>query len=211
MIGGFMTKLDERVANLNREQFLRISKMEEYKLIDDVRAITEPPHPAVNLYHGTRRRESPEEIKKHGITTFDCTRAYEEMLRALEHFNKLHVLGEKSSKGTLVRDQLGHVCRFDTKGFYVDAIDPDSPEEKEWFGDNRVCSYARNNPETISLILWYAGVPREKIREYLREKYGKPYMIKLKQRLLIPEINLPTYTRRIEPSDIEDIIPCPDE
>jgi hypothetical protein len=163
---------------------------------------------AVPVWHGTRRTEDPHYIKTHGFSTFSCDDAQREGYLALKHFGLEHFLSKKNSKGVELRSKLRQCNRFENAGFYVDAFNERTRTESLRF--DQTCSYARNNPEIIGDKLMYAGVNHRRIREYLRERFGKPYKIKLKARRLGEQINLATECKWIQGGDIESITECPE-
>lgn len=185
--------------------------------LDHIRA--ERSHPegdVMSIWHGTRRKETPEEIKRKGFCTWsNPVDVLHEVVEALDHFGKLDKI-----KDEMVQNQLSHICRFGYgKGFYVDVENEESQMQwgKGWHPLSgktrftRTCSYANNNPEVVSSTLACAGVEPEKINQYLREKYGKPYAIKLKGTIkTFPMLNLQTPCLCFEPEDIEEVYECPE-
>ncbi|MEM2445437.1 MAG: hypothetical protein QW734_02120 [Candidatus Bathyarchaeia archaeon] len=198
------------------EEFLRQAK-EKYET-EDVKHLPEMP-----AWHGTRRKESIKELKEKGFCTFQHpANVLQEIFTALKHFNKLDKLTDP-----LVASAVSNVCRFDPfeerGGLYVDFESVESQKKwgKSWATGTptekaiapRTCSYANRNPEIVTLALAYAGVESPKIREYLRQRYGKPYAVKLKGGVKgdFPILNQATNCRCFLPSDIEEIYECPEE
>jgi len=170
------------------------------------------------IWHGTRRKETPQEIKQKGFCTWHHpVDVLHEIIEALDHFNKLDKL-----KDTLVQNVVANICRFGygEKGLYVDIENPENQKEwaKDWAPElkqtiaPRTCSYALRNPEIITEVLAYAGVKSNEIRQYLRQKYGKPYAIKLKGtvKTAYPILNEATGCTCFEPEDIEEVYECPE-
>lgn len=171
------------------------------------------------IWHGTRRKEDKETIKKKGFCTWGSSvDALHDVIEALDHFGKLDKI-----KDVFVQNQIKHICRFDREGegLYVDVENKESQKETFKFVPEKIkksvaprtCSYANNNPEIISATLAYAGVKPEDIKRYLREKYGKPYAIKLKGKIktAFPILNQGTGCLCFEPEDIEEVYECPEE
>jgi hypothetical protein len=164
------------------------------------------------LWHGTRRLEKKEWLKEEGFCTFDCRSAFWEVVKALKHFNKMDKLSDER-----ILDQLSEACRFEKDGLWVDAESEE--QQREWGRQEgkpiskapRTCSYATRGPEIVSLTLAHAGVGREEAMKYIRETYGKPYAVKLKGKMPLSLLNMPTGCRCFEPDDIEEVYECPEE
>ena len=125
-----------------------------------------------HLYHGFRTKQPIDKIEK--LITFTPSQARHEVELALAAFSYDYLIYEKQTKKpsstTLIHGILDEV---NSKGRFGEYI-PTCP-----FLD-RMENWAFRNPEIIWLTLDYVDVPKERILEYLTDRFGKPYIAQLK-------------------------------
>jgi len=153
----------------------------------------------VDIYHGIRYKDI-DKLKKEGFRTYTPEERAENIYEALRYFNiDLNKLDE------IERDAIESVIDTELRGVSYNV----------WASVEGGCKYARRNPEHVLLALGFAGVPDDKIMEYMRNKFGKPYKIKLKIKPTRKNIHhnymdIPTGKTALSPEDIEEICECPD-
>lgn len=152
------------------------------------------------MVHGTRQKKTPEQIKREGICSWETPQsAIIELAEAAEHFGLL----KKKKARDWYRCFIGEMSSEHRLNIYASTYTESS------------CGWAVRSPEFISLMLGYSGIPREKIAEYLGQRFGKPYRIKTRisptvlQYLANAGANINTGRRCIRPEDIIAVEECP--
>lgn len=149
------------------------------------------------LYHGVRTK-NPERIRKEGICSFrtliDTRR---EIIIALKHFGKYKLLYTAGGRGDLIRAHIRKMQDPTRRTIYLTSV-----------GKEAACSWATRNPEFVSLTLSNVDISNEDIFRYLTDRYGEPYIIKLKETYPIKETNICSYQRCLLPEEIESIERC---
>jgi len=151
----------------------------------------------IPLYHGFRSKLSPEEIRKHGVSTLtNPLDARKEIVYALRFFGKEYLLRSSSQAGQTVRGFIEEMSRSERRSVWVST-----------FGD-RACNWSMRNPEFLSLALRFAGVNDKDIFSYLDRRFGHRYSIKLKLTWPVQTTNSNTGTSFIPGEFIESVSNC---
>lgn len=127
------------------------------------------------LYHGFRTRSPVSKINSLGRFTID--EAYDEIVRALDHFTLGHLVSEERTN------------RPSTVNLILGMIDESQREKRFSFIyacplRDRMERWAIRNPEIIYLTLNYADVPLQKTLDYLTQRFGQPHIAKLKRSIV---------------------------
>lgn len=128
-----------------------------------------------SLYHGFRTKSPVSEIS--GLVRFTIDEAYDEIVRALDHFALGYLVSEKRTS------------RPSTVNLILGMIDESQREKRFNFVyacplRDRMESWAIRNPEIIYLTLDYADVPLQKTLDYLTQRFGQPHIAKLKRSIV---------------------------
>lgn len=149
------------------------------------------------LYHGVRTK-NPERIRREGICSFrtliDTRR---EIIIALKYFGKQKLLYTAGSRGELIRALITEMQDPTRRTIYLTSM-----------GEEAACSWATRNPEFVSLTLSNVGISNKDIYRYLTDRYGEPYVIKLKETYPVKETNICSYQRCLLPGEIESVESC---
>jgi len=155
------------------------------------------------VYHGTRRKEPIEHLKKYGFCSYNLAQAEEWLEQEMEKAIKS---GQLLFNGKRIRERVEELKRMVREPgrmlFSVTAIEEDVP------------GWADRNPEFIYDLL--AGrLPKEKVREFLREKFGPPLKVILKLKLPVRKVmgipqDIHTDLYCFTPEQIIDIQPLED-
>lgn len=151
----------------------------------------------LQLWHGTRRRETPEEVKAKGICTFKSeVEGRLQIIQALRHFGKEKLLTTTGTTGQHLQSLMAEISSRRRRVIWATTL------------EDRVCGWSARNPEIVLLALSAAQVPSSDIAKYLRGKYGRCYKIKLRHTVPINYPNIPLNSMCLKPEDIESVEEC---
>ena len=166
------------------------------------------------VWHGTRRKESIEELKRKGFCTYTDEQAVEWLGEAIRNLEERKKVGPIISK-QLARRQANilHETRqpyrhkFSVTGIEEAACGEDRPE-------NLMSGWADRNPEFIWDMLWSPWRVKPKVvDEILDEKFGEPTKVKLKVKVQLRQLLSPQdihlEQRCFMPEEIVSIEKCP--
>lgn len=158
-----------------------------------------------HLCHGTRRKETPEELKKKGFCTWNLPELEKMMGEAIEEATKHRYIGPRTGK---------HIERFKERGLQEGQSSYRPFLYTTAMGDNACCSWADRNPEIVWDILW-AHLKPEVTREVLRGLFGDPIKVKVKIPVTVREMfhpqNINTGMKCFKPEEIISVEPCTEE
>ena len=173
------------------------------------------------VWHGTRRRESIEELKRNGF----CSYTQEQAIRWLDEAHRR--LSAKIKPGPRVTKSLekwkamvrGHV-KEPWRGYLcVTAIEDAACGEQAHNpftgrpdSGNLMSGWADRNPEFVYDYLMLRATPQE-LDRILTEMFGRPIKVKLRVsvevRTLLNPQDMHLKQRCFSPAEIIDITPCP--
>lgn len=150
------------------------------------------------VWHGTRRKETPKELKKYGFCSYTAPKAdkwLEDEARKAVKSSKLTFNGESIAKR--VNELKRAVREPGRQVFSVTAIEEDVP------------SWADRNPEFMYDLLTHR-LPREEWQAILREKFGRKVKVTLKLKLPVRQVlgvpqDIHTGIRCFSPDQIIDV------
>lgn len=159
----------------------------------------------VNLCHGTRRKEAPEELKENGFCTWDLPELEKMMSEAIDEMTKHRYIGPRTGKRVEMWKERG--LREGQASFrpylYATAM-----------GDNACCSWADRNPEIIWDVLW-AHLKPEVTRAALHELFGDPLRVKVRTQVEVRAMfgaqNINTKKKCFKPEEIISVELCTEE
>jgi len=159
----------------------------------------------VNLCHGTRRKETLEELKEKGFCTWDLPELEGMMNEAIEEMAKHRYIGPRTGK---------HIEMYKERGLREGQSSYRPFLYATGMGDNACCSWADRNPEIIWDVLW-AHLKPEVTREVLNELFGDPIKVKVKTRVDVRSMfgpqNINTKKKCFKPEEIISIEKCTEE
>jgi hypothetical protein len=172
------------------------------------------------VWHGTRRREPIEDLKKYGF----CSYTQEQALRWLNEAHRRLV--EKTKAGPRVtkhlekwKEMIHSKVLEPSRGYFsVTGIEETACGEAPcpFTGrpgqENLLSGWADRNPEFVYDYLYIRATPQE-LDKFLTEMFGKPLKVKLRIKLQLEQLLNPTdiHTKQrcFKPEEIIDITPCP--
>lgn len=152
------------------------------------------------VWHGTRRKESPEELKKYGFCTYTTPEAdkwLEEEAEKAGKSSKLTFNGESIARRV---NELKRLVREPGRQvFSATAIEEDVP------------GWADRNPEFMYDLLTHR-LPKEEWEAILREKFGPRLKVTVKLKLPVRQVlgvpqDIHTEIRCFSPEQIVDVTP----
>lgn len=173
------------------------------------------------VFHGTRRRESIEELKRNGF----CSYTYEQAVRWLDEAHR-RLTGkikagprttkqlEEWKKSKLIWTRDPHRGQFSVTAIEEDACgeSPHDPFTGKPDSASLLSGWADRNPEFVYDYLMMKATPRQ-LDQILTEMFGKPIKVKLRVRMRVrqlmnpQDIHIPQ--RCFKPHEIVEITPCP--
>lgn len=164
------------------------------------------------LWHGTRRKEPIEQLKREGFCSYTKEQAEQWMAEAKQRLCEK----KKAKAGGLICKSLDRAQKMigsfiDTpyRGkFSVTGIEGDACGEPETLDSG----WADRNPEFMNDLLMYQA-PAQMTTQILEEMFGKPVKatlrLKTTARHLFGPQDIHTEQRCFTPEEIVDIVPCP--
>lgn len=195
--------------------------------VDEIQSSKEPFHPlnkeaqafldqevTATVWHGTRRKESIEELKKNGFCTYTDEQAVQWLAEALTKLDERTKVGprvtkqlEKRKASILYEIRQPYRCRFSVTGIEEAACGEDAPERL-------MSGWADRNPEFMWDFLWSPWRVKPKVVDaILTEQFGEPLKVKVKikttvRSLLSPQ-DIHLEQKCFLPEDIVSIEKCP--
>jgi len=167
-----------------------------------------------NVWHGTRRKESIEELKKSGFCTYTDEQAVQWLGEAIENLAKKTKVGPIISKqlarrqaNILYETRQPYRHKFSVTGIEEAACGEDQPE-------NLMSGWAARNPEFVWDMLWAPWrVKPEVVDGILTEKFGEPIKVKLRVKVKVRQLlgpqDIHLEQRCFRPEEIISIEKCP--
>jgi len=196
-------ELEEKLWNIYEEIETTRGKQSAQEFLDQ--------EVVANLWHGTRRKESIEELKKHGFCTYTDEQALAEALQKLDEKTKvgprITLQLQKRRAIILYEIRQPHRCRFSVTGIEKAACGEDEPE-------NLMSGWANRNPEFIWDMLWSPWRVKPKVvDEILTEMFGEPLKVKLRLKVKVRQLlgpqDIHLEQRCFKPEEIISIEKCP--
>lgn len=167
------------------------------------------------VWHGTRRRESIEELKKNGFCSYTKEQAVEWLKEARKLMCERDYIGPRFCKylDRWERNILQEISnetyrgKFSVTGIEEAACGEDTPDDID-------SGWGWRNPEFLWDYLYanYHLTPK-KVDDILTVMFGKPVKVKLRLKLTVRHLLNPqdihTEQRCFSPQEIVSIVPCP--
>lgn len=166
----------------------------------------------VQLWHGTRRKESAEELKAKGFCTFSPGEVEEFIDEANRMCKQELNAGPRVCKWM---DNLARNLKQSYSGRDYEFGISNRPNLWTSYDEGRSCSWAFRNPEIVS-DAFYWRTPTKAMDKILTELFGEPKKIKVRVEVSLGDLigspqNLNTHKQCFTPDDIIEIEECSHE
>ena len=206
-----MSKIQEIIDQYNDQPDILIEKLFELTETKENWRGNLNQEVEVNLYHGTRRKETPEEIKRNGICTFNVGEV-EQFIDEATRQCKIEI--EAGPRVCLWMDRAANNLKESFSG-----RDREFKKEQPilWasiWGD-RSCNWAFRNPELVHDAFYY-NTPTKAMDKILTDLFGTPKTIKARVKVKLNDLlanpqNLPTEKHCFKPEEILEVTECSHE